>query len=426
MGSTLVRSGADLGREKWQYFKGKQHETGLHYKLEAAKKIVENMGELKGAVMKLGQMLSITEDLVLPKEITELFKKLQKDAPPMSDEDLLSVFQTTFHSRPEEVFKSFETRPFAQASIGQVHKATLPDGTPVAVKVQYPNIKQAIVHDFKNLDRIDQMLGILFKQKPDIQTTIEEIKEMLALECDYRHELQQLKIFHEWLQKRDCGVRVPQAFESYSGEHILTMEFMQGETFEQTLSYSQETKDKLGQRLYDFFHIGLYEFNQLHTDPQSGNYLFNQDEIILLDFGATKTFRPDFIRHYTQLLMALENSDFKRYAEAMISLGFFTEQDLQKNAGRLLRRHYQMIHSLYSPYTKPGVRALQKNNPFQMAKEFLKEVDLKGRKAPHPDFLHLDRAHLGLYSKLLAWNSQIDWVKQRQESRDVFFTQIAE
>lgn len=424
MGGTLLSSGSDLAKEKWHSYTGQLSDNGLQYRVEAAQKIVENMGELKGAVMKLGQMLSITQDLVFPKEVTELFKKLQKDAPPMSDEDLLSVFKKTFQSSPEEVFAEFNRTPFAQASIGQVHRAKLKDGTDVAVKVQYPNIKQAIVHDFKNLDRLDQMFGILFKQKPDIESTLEEIKDVLALECDYTHELKQLKEFGNLLSQHPCQIRVPKAFEDYSGEHILTMEFMQGDSFDETLHYSQEVKDKLGQTLYDFFHISLYEFNKLHTDPQSANYLFQEDEIILLDFGATKSFDHTFILHYTKLLKALEESDFSSYAQEMINLGFFTDKDMQENAGRIVRRHYQMIHKFYSPYVKEGVRALENDNPFEMAKGFLKEIELKGRKAPRPDFFHLDRAHLGLYSKLRAWKSHIDWKTQRDKSREIFFKSI--
>ena len=426
MGSTLLRSSSEIAKEKWQNYTGQLPESSLHYRIEAAKKIVENMGELKGAVMKIGQMLSITEDLILPKEITELFKKLQKDAPPMSENDLLSVFKKTFNSSPDEVFENFERRPFAQASIGQVHRATLKDGTPVAVKVQYPDIKQAVVHDFKNLDKIDQMLGLLFKQKPDIKTLIKEVKDVLALECDYRHELKELQEFNLLLQERQCGVRVPNAFENYSGEHILTMELMEGDSFEQTLQYPQEVKDRLGQRLYDFFHISLYEFNKVHTDPQSANYLFNQDQIILLDFGATKIFERDFITHYTNLLVALEKSDFPSYAHEMIELGFFTHEDMKTNAGRIVRRHYQMIHKLYTPYVDEGIRPLQTHNPFAMAKEFLQEIELKGRKAPHPDFFHLDRAHLGLYSKLRSWGSHIDWKSQRERSRDFFSKNLSE
>lgn len=315
---------------------------------------------------------------------------------------------------------SFDRKPFAQASIGQVHKATLKDGTEVAVKVQYPDIKEAIVHDFKNLDRLDQMLGLIFKQKPDIKSTLDEIKDVLALECDYQHELTELKNFAGLLEKRPCSVKVPKVYEEYSGEHVLTMEYLQGDSFDQTLSYSQEERNKLGQTLYDFFHISLYEFNKLHTDPQNANYLFHKDQIILLDFGATKSFDVSFISHYTKLLESLEKSDFASYAQEMIELGFFSKKDMQENAGRIVRRHYQMIHQLYSPYVKEGVRPLKNDNPFEMAKGFLKEIELKGRKAPHPDFFHLDRAHLGLYSKLRTWRSEIDWKTQRDRSRDIF------
>ena len=122
----------------------------LTRKISATKEIVQSMGELKGALMKLGQMISITEDLVLPPEISALFRELQKSSPPMSQNDLNSVFLKGFGKLPNEMFKSFDMLPMAAASIGQVHKAQTFEGQDVAVKVQYPKIVEAIKNDFKN------------------------------------------------------------------------------------------------------------------------------------------------------------------------------------------------------------------------------------------------------------------------------------
>lgn len=416
LGLTVAKAGGELARHKVTQVIGQSKASQSLAQIKAAKELIQAMGELKGGVMKLGQLLSITEDMILPPEVTTLFKQLQKDAPPMSDQDLDRVFWQSFQKKPEELFLSFERKAFACASIGQVHLAQLPNGQKVAVKVQYPDVEKAVQHDFKNLDLLDDLLGKVFRQKPNIETTIEELKETLALECDYLHEAQQTKFFKEKLSSRFAQVKIPEVYPQYSSKQILTLELMTGDTFEQTLDYTQEQKDFLGQTLYELFLFSLYEHQCLHSDPQNGNYLFRPDGIILLDFGSTRSLPLDFIQSYTQLLEGLENNDLELYTKAIIELGFFFESDISSG---LIEKHFAMIHSLYSPYTGPGKKALEQVNPFEMAKGFLQQIDLKGRKSPRREFLHLDRCHLGLYTKCKAWQSNIDWETPKKEARSL-------
>jgi predicted unusual protein kinase regulating ubiquinone biosynthesis (AarF/ABC1/UbiB family) len=381
--------------------------------LKAALELAQTMGELKGGLMKVGQMISMTDDLLLPPEVTELFRSLQKDAPPMSVEDLDSMLAVTFPKGTSSYFSSFDKNPFAQASIGQVHQARLKSGEQVVVKVQYPRIKQAVAADLKNLDRLDELLNRLFPQKPDIKTTLEELKEALLVECDYREERQNLVKARKIFSDEFPSVRVPRVFEELCSENALVMEKMVGSSFQWTLTASQAQRNHWGQLLYDLHNFSFYRHHFLHTDPQSGNYLFNDGEIILLDFGSCRSFNPSFVHDYTLLLESLESENFERYNTMMRSFGFFTQEDSLE----LVRKHFNILGELYTPYAKPGRFPLASANPFELIKPFLKEIQLKGRKAPQREFLLLDRTHLGLYTKLKGWSSEIDWVSSRERYR---------
>lgn len=375
----------------------------------AAKEIVQSMGELKGAMMKIGQMISITEDLVLPPEISALFKELQKSAPPMPRADVESVFQSCFQKSPEQVFKQFDYHPMAAASIGQVHYAITHEGDEVAVKIQYPKIVEAIKNDFKNLDRINQLITLLVPGKPNIENYVQELRRSLLEECDYLKEIEHMEKFRELYSEHCPDLIIPKVFKDLSNRSVLTMELMKGDSFEESMNYSQEEKDNLGQILFNAHIFGIYGARYLHTDPQNGNYLFQRDKIILLDFGSIRSFDEQFISLYIELLKSIEEDNLENYRRLMLELGFFEENDEME----LFQNHFEMIKKLYLPYTMPGLRSIAKLNPFELIQDFMKGVSIKGRKAPREEFLLLDRANLGLYSKLKFWGSVIDWTTQR-------------
>lgn len=375
--------------------------------------LAKTMGEMKGGLMKLGQMLSISEDLFLPPEVSALFKSLQKDAPPMASEDFDEMIRRNYPQGLDAHFQSFEKGPFAQASIGQVHRARLKSGERVVVKVQYPRIEEAIKGDLKSLDLLEDLLNKVIKSKPDLRTTLEEIRESLILECDYLAEAQNIDYARKHICQEFPQLRIPRVYSDLSTAQVIVLEEMQGESFKWTLTATQKQKDQWGQLLYDLHQYCFSKLNFLHTDPQAGNYLFNDNEVIILDFGSCRRFSPSFVQSYTLLLQALEDQCFDNYNKMAREFGFFTPDDPDE----LIYKHYQLISKLYTPYAREGSFPLESINPFDLMRPFLKEISLDGRSGPVKEFLLLDRSHFGLYTKLRQWGSSINWVASRTKYR---------
>jgi len=384
----------------------------LKRKAQAATILVKSMGELKGGFMKLGQMISISEDLVLPPEIAQIFSSLQTSSPPMSQTDLRRVFHTTFQKSPLELYDQFDFNPVAQASIGQVHRAQK-NGKELAVKVQYPDIGKAVRNDLDNLHLIDQLLNTLWVDKPNLDNYLNEIKRSLIEECDYETELSNLQFFKANLGPFSDSIIIPAVYPELSGKHVLTMDYVSGDSFNESKNYDQATRDQLGQTLYEFYLYSLFNIKRMHTDPQHGNYLFQNNKIVLLDFGSIRSFSDDFLIKYNKLIDAVENDDVQAYRESLLKIGFFTEQD----SIELLSEHLRMIRQLYLPYMQEGRFPVQPVNPIEQIKTFSKLIKMRGRSTPREELLLLDRAHLGLYSKLKAWESKIDWVNPRNQAR---------
>ncbi len=411
VGASLTKAVAHLGISKVSERAG----PALAYsrRVKAASEIVKSMGELKGALMKLGQMLSVTDDLVLPPEISALFRSLQRDSRRMSAQELGEMFQQEFGRAASELFASFGENAIAAASIGQVHQASLKSGELVAVKVQYPAIEKAIEADFKNLDKLHDFVSLLVPGKPDVEALILELRDALVKECDYLQEAQSMKRFRQDYQDVFKNVTIPKVYEEFSSRHIITSEFVHGLSFEEALEMSQSERDEICQTLYDMHMFGLYEKRLLHTDPQNGNYLFRPGEIILLDFGSTREFSAEFIRSYVRLLNAVEIDDYQLYEKHGHNLGLFMNGDTLD----LKERHFEMIKKLYLPYTRQGRFAVPDHNPFELLKDFVGGMSIKGRKGPMPEFLLLDRANLGFYTKIRKLGGRIDWTTSRDKYR---------
>lgn len=418
LGKSLTKAGAHLALSK---VATKASEGGENIrKIMAAREIIRSMGELKGAFMKLGQMLSLTDDLILPAEVSALFRSLQKDSKRMSHEELLLMFEQEFQCSPHELFASFNEKAMAAASIGQVHRAVLKSGQQVAVKIQYPAIEAAIRADFANLDRLEELITLLIPKRPDIRPMLEELRRSMIEECDYHQEGQSMVQFKADLALEFAQIKVPQYFKEYSSRAILTTEFVSGYTFDEALEFSQAERNFLCQTLYDQHMFGLYEKRLLHTDPQNGNYLFTPSQVILLDFGSTRAFDAEFIASYARLLYAVEENLFDLYYEEARKLGLFMSSDTKD----LVRDHFVMIQKLYLPYTREGRYPCPDHNPFELLKEFLSGVSLKGRQGPREEFLLLDRANLGFYAKIRKLGGVIDWRTSRDKYRAKWLANI--
>ena len=386
----------------------------LSLKMKATKDIIQAMGELKGAMMKLGQMISISEDMFLPKEISDLFKDLQKNSPPMSMKDVELVLLENFKATSKELFLEFNPIPIASASIGQVHKARLKSGELVAIKIQYPKIVEAIKHDFQNLNQIDRLIHALYPNKPNIDSLIEELKTSMSEECDYSHELLELQYFKQEYADLFPQIIIPNVYPEYSSSMVLTMEFLEGDTFEESLNYTQEERNALGQILYESFHHSLWNMKRLHTDPQNGNYLFKRDKIIILDFGSTRAFSEEFILDYCHLILTIEHNSFEKYCLLCKKLEIFKPDE----SFELMDEHFSLIKNIYHPYTCSGKFSVVPLSPFQLFKEMVSKIEFKGRTSPRREFLLLNRSTFGLYTKLKAWKSEVDWLYGQNKFRN--------
>ena len=414
LGSSLIKAGGHLvksefARKKRDLLEKVEGTLGdaaiLGKKLEAAKEIVQVMGELKGAVMKLGQILSSSGDLILPPEISNLFRELQKNAPPMDWAEIEKVLNVGLNNKISTIFTEIDPIPMASASIGQVHRGRLPSGEEVAIKIQYPDVVAAIKSDFKNLQVLKSVLMKLVPYDVDVDPILKNLKDSILAECDYLSEARNAEIFQATYAKKFDYMIFPKIIPSASSATVLTMELLEGASLEETLSRDQVDKNEMGRKLYDFHLHCCYITGLLHGDPQNGNYLFKRDQIILLDFGNIHKLSLDFRKNYIGFLRAIENVDMTAYQFYGKNLGVLTAEDDQE----FLSKHFALATAIFSPFDQVGIFPPPLDNPLHLIHQFVKGIKLKGTHRPCGELATIDRTHLGLYTKLRAWNCHLDW-----------------
>jgi len=259
--------------------------------LETAKQIVAALGTMKGAAMKLGQVMSFLDVGLVPEQHREEFQrelaKLRDAAPTVSFKQMRKVIEDDLEEPIDEAFASFDEEPIAAASIGQVYRATLHDGREVAVKVQYPGVASAVRADLQNLDMI---MRLLKRMTPglDVKAIAEEIKERIVEELDYELEAQNQRSLARIFAGHPFIV-VPDVVTSLSRERVLVGEFVRGVGFEELKERSQAERDRLGEIVFRFFLGCLYRHRQFSGDPHPGNFLLQDDgRVAFLDFGLFK------------------------------------------------------------------------------------------------------------------------------------------
>jgi predicted unusual protein kinase regulating ubiquinone biosynthesis (AarF/ABC1/UbiB family) len=264
--------------------------------LETAKQIVAVLGTMKGAAMKLGQVMSFLDMGLVAEEHRDEFQrelaKLRDAAPTVSFKQMRRVIEEDLEEPLEEVFSEFVEEPVAAASIGQVYQATLAEnGREVAVKVQYPGVAAAVRADMQNLDMI---MRLMKRMTPgmDVKGVAEEIRERIFEELDYELEAQNQRSLAR-IFKGHPFIRVPDVVTSLSREHVLVSEYVRGTGFEELRGHSQAERDRVGEIVFRFFLGCLYRHRQFSGDPHPGNFLVLEDgSVAFLDFGLFKRLDP--------------------------------------------------------------------------------------------------------------------------------------
>lgn len=273
------------------------------FELRSTEQVVEALGNLKGALMKIGQIASYL-DQGLPEHVRTALAQLQSDAPPMSEDLVDETIRAELGQLPRDLFGEWDPAPIAAASIGQVHRAMTHDGRAVAVKVQYPGVDDAIRNDLSNADSIFAALTVLYPGL-DPGPIVEELRERIVEELDYRLEASNQRAFADHFRGHPT-IHVPEVVDELSTGRVLTTELSDGVRFDEMLTWSASERNLAAETIYRFAFGGIYRLGMFNGDPHPGNYLFARGgRVTFLDFGLVKRFVAADLEGFERLVEAV-------------------------------------------------------------------------------------------------------------------------
>ena len=313
-------------------------------------RLADRLSHLRGAAMKLGQMISMDAGDFLPPELTQVMAGLRDNAHHMPPQQLQQVLAAQWGKDWRTRFRQFEPRPIAAASIGQVHRATTRDGCSLAIKVQYPGVRESIDSDIDNVATLLRISGLLPKEL-DIAPLLAEAKRQLAQEADYGREGAQMTRFGQLLAD-DPDVIVPLLNEEFTTKSVLAMSFVEGQPIESLVAAPQSTRDAVITVLIKLVLRELFEFGVMQTDPNFANYRFQPatGRLVLLDFGAARDITDATALAYRRLLEAGLNEDRAGVREAAVAAGFLGIGAVEMHGERVDR----MIDIILGEMHRPG------------------------------------------------------------------------
>lgn len=329
-GNMALNGVAQLGRGQRPSMKG------LLLTPANVRRITDQLAQMRGAAMKVGQLMSMDTGDVLPPELTEILGRLRADAAFMPPAQLKKVLAKNWPEGWLKGFERFDVRPIAAASIGQVHKARLRDDRDLAIKVQYPGVAASIDSDVANVGGLLRMTGLLPKGF-EIAPYLEEARKQLHEETDYALEAAHLTQFRGLLDGDDRFV-LPEVVEEWSTPDILAMTFVDGRPIEDASEAPEAMRNEIARNLIDLLLTELFEFGLMQTDPNFANFRYVPEtgRIVLLDFGATRELSVEIQRQYRDLLEAGLEGDRERLRAVSLEIGFFVGATKPAHQDRIL------------------------------------------------------------------------------------------
>lgn len=387
---------------------------------QIAEAVFETLGSMKGAAMKLGQMLA-TVDLDFDEQTTDIYRKklagLLDQAPPTDTAAIEASVTEQYGAPPTEVFARWDREPLAVASIGQVHRAMLPDGTEVAVKVQHPGVAEAIQADLSNISAIRPLFNLTHPNL-DTKPLIEEVRERLRDELDYQKEAAYQQAFFDRFDGHPA-ISVPRVFHDWCRPRVLVSEFVEGRPFEDVLAHAdQDTRNRYGEIIFRFTFSSLYRFRIFNADPHPGNFIFPLDrdgKIHFLDFGSARTFSSDTRAKLRALHLAVaadsegDPSGSTAMEHAMSQAGLLP-QDRRGIDMDVVRRWFAIAYEPLAgdrewTYTGDYARRLisASTDPNQGMESTLRKLTLP------PEYILLNRIQFGVNSLLARLQPTANW-----------------
>jgi len=363
------------------------------------------LGGLKGPLMKVAQLISTIPD-ALPEEYVQELIQLQADAPPMGWPFVRRRMATELGPDWQARFASFEREAAAAASLGQVHRATLHDGTLVACKLQYPDMDSAVEADLRQLklafavyERTDRAI--------DTGEIHAEISARLREELDYDREAKHMRLYAHML-RGEPTVAVPAPVAALSTRRLLTMNWLDGRRLLELKDAAVERRNAIALAMFRAWYVPFYGYGVIHGDPHLGNYTVRADDgVNLLDFGAIRVFPPAFVGGVIDLYRALRDGDEKLAVSAYETWGF---TKLSKEKIATLNRWASFV---YAPLMEDRKRPIEETNSGvygrKVAEKVHDELRRQGGVRPPREFVLMDRAAIGLGSVFLHLRAEINW-----------------
>ena len=368
--------------------------------------LADKLSHLRGAAMKLGQLLSMDAGELLPAELSVLLERLRAEATPMPHKQLVQVLKAELGEEWLDKFSHIELQSFAQASIGQVHRGNAENGQALAIKIQYPGVAQSIHSDVDNVMSLIKLSGLL-PQELNLEPLVAEAKTQLLNETDYHQEAQYLSQFASALSQ-DSRFNVPKVFPELSSNHILTMEFVAGEPLETMTTLEQTRRNDMVFALIELFFQELFEIGLMQTDPNFANYLYNpaKQQLVLLDFGATRAITNEIANGYRALLTAALNEDRTALDKAAVEIGYF-DADIEQDYRDAVLELFMLATT---PLRSQGAFDFGNSNLAKTISEQGMQLSTQSKQwhSPPVDALFIHRKLAGLYLIAAKLGAKVD------------------
>ena len=352
---TSLLGGLGMGIVKDKFTNSANHPGGGILSAANGRRLVDKLSRMRGAALKVGQFLSIQDSAVVPDQLRMILEQVQHSANFMPFDQTNKVLETNLGKDWPAKFESFELVPFAAASIGQVHQARLhpsaefPSGLDVAVKVQFPGVRQSIQSDLTYLSWLLIGSSVLPKGL-FLENTIKVMTKELDDECDYQREAEQAIKMRSLIQNCDLNssFRVARVISDLSGAQVLTTELMAGQSLSGASEWDQAERDLIGNSVLNLCLSEVFRFGLMQTDPNTGNFLFDRQsqKLELIDFGATREYHQPFINTFYELLLAAVHQDKPLATRLSQEVGYLTGNEVDI----MIDAHLNSLFALASPF----------------------------------------------------------------------------
>lgn len=361
---------------------------------EESHKMVNDLGLMKGSIMKAGQLLSLYADVILPKEVQNLFTSLE-------DQSFYLPWSEISKNLPPHIIEelNFEQTPLAAASLGQVHRAKK-DSKNYVVKIQYRGVKKAIKNDIRVLKWIISMTNFIPKDI-DLSPLFEDLKEMLHQETDY---LQEARFMQDYacLVENDDRFRIPRVYPNLSGDTYITQDYMEGISPRKIGDIDQAIRNRLGKDFFELFFLELFEWGLMQTDPNPGNYLISPDyqQWILLDFGASQRLDPILQQMYREVISCVITGSSEEFTQLLKKYRYIKETESD-----VINEYFNIIHHPFTGDVYDWGNSNITDKLFKIAPRLFKEISPD---KPPKDITFIDRKIGGVFFILKLLGSRFN------------------